>query len=174
MVHDHGFGDDAPGVAGEVFEQAEFEGLDVDPLRSPVDLSREQVDREVSDRDGGRFRGGGGAAQQRLDPGEQFREGKRFDQVVVTAVLESLDPVLDRIAGAEHDHRQGGARGAQFLDHGEAVHLRQHDVDDRQVAVFMARLEEAVRPVGGVDRGVSGLGQPFQDEFRGTGIILNQ
>ena len=46
---------------------------------------------------------GAGAADERLQPGEEFGEGKGLGEVIVAAALQALDPVVERAFGAENE-----------------------------------------------------------------------
>ncbi len=41
------------------------------------------------------------AANQSSDAGEQFRQAKRLDQIVVSSLIEAIDPVRQRVAGRQ-------------------------------------------------------------------------
>ena len=45
------------------------------------------------------------APAQRLQARDQFKEGKRFAEVIVGTVAQAFDAVFDALAGGEHDHR---------------------------------------------------------------------
>jgi hypothetical protein len=100
VLHDHASGHHPPGVAHEVLEKGELEGLEVDPFPLPEDLPGEEVHFQVSHGKARGFRRSGGPAEKGLDPGEKFGEGERLGQVVVAPLAESPDPVLNRSPGA--------------------------------------------------------------------------
>src|SRR4051794_4866239 len=58
------------------------------------------------------------------------RSGKVRVAVVVGAAVEPRDPVLDRVARGQHEHRRPDAIGAQRPDSGKPVDAGQHDVED--------------------------------------------
>ncbi len=47
-----------------------------------------------------------GTTQYRFDPRGQFRQGKRLEQVVVSTGAETLQTVVQLIAGGQHDDRR--------------------------------------------------------------------
>src|ERR1700730_11182966 len=67
------------------------------------------------------------AAHDRPDPGQQFAEVERLDQVVVGAHLQPLDPVLDLILRRQDDDA-GVLVAADGFGDGAAVELRHHYV----------------------------------------------
>ena len=91
-----------------------------------------RVEPEVADLELGRPLGRRPAGE-RPQPREQLAEGERLDEVVVGARVETLDPVLDRVARGQHQHRRPDAAGAQLAAGGEAVDPRQHHVEDDRV-----------------------------------------
>ena len=72
-------------------------------------------------------------AQQRTDAGQQLVGLEGLGQIVVRAAVQALDPVGYVAAGRQHQHRHGMAPGAQPSQQGEAVHPRQHGVQQDQV-----------------------------------------
>jgi hypothetical protein len=81
-----------------------------------VALRADQVELQVAQAQlRGRLRTGRRtAAQQRAHTGQQLREGKGLDEVVVGALLQPAHAVLDLVARREHQHRRvaAGARSA--------------------------------------------------------------
>ena len=71
--------------------------------------------------------------------------------VVDGAQVQALLLVRDRVHGGHEDHRQvaRGGIGTQALEHGIAVHLRHHDVEQHEVGPGLAR-----RDPQGADPGV--------------------
>jgi hypothetical protein len=64
-----------------------------------------------------------GAAQHRLDAGQQLVDLERLDEVVVGAALEAEHALVELAAGREHDDRGDRAEAAQLAAHGEAVEV---------------------------------------------------
>ncbi|MPN33390.1 hypothetical protein SDC9_180877 [bioreactor metagenome] len=69
------------------------------------------------------------AAEQSLNPRDQFGKGEGLDQVIVGAGLQAVDPVFHLAQRGEHQDRclLPGPQGCQ---QGESVHARQHGVED--------------------------------------------
>jgi len=78
-----------------------------------------------------------GTPQHGFDTRGQFRQGKRFEQIIVGAGLEALQPVIQLVASGEHDHRCVAAGVfTQAFAQGVAIDARQHDVEHDQVVVL--------------------------------------
>ena len=89
------------------------------------------------------------ATQQRPHPRQQFIGAERFHEVIVRAGVEAGDAVLDLPLGREHEDRFGVAEPAQFGAQREAVELREHDVEEQEVGLFLERAVQALDAVGG-------------------------
>ena len=66
------------------------------------------------------------AAQQRADARQQLDEGEGLDQVIVGALLQAFDAIVERAAGAEDQDRRADFAVADLLQHLQAVHIGQH------------------------------------------------
>ena len=88
-----------------------------------------------------------GAADQRAHARLQLGELERLGEVVVGAEVQARDPVLDRIAHGEDQHRHAGAARAQALQHLEAVHLGQSQVEQHQVELVRGEARSASWPL---------------------------
>ena len=87
-----------------------------------------------ADLEHGPLEGGAGAAPQHgPQPGHQLLHRERLDQVVVAAPGQPRDPVGDAVARGEEHHRHHRARTAQPVQHAEAVHAGQHQVEHHDV-----------------------------------------
>ena len=71
-----------------------------------------------------------GSAEQRLDAREELAQGEGLGDVVVGARSEALEHVVLRALGREHEDRLSGKSLADVAAGLEAVHPRQHDVED--------------------------------------------
>ncbi len=96
--------------------------------------------------------GGGGAGvspQQRAHPRQQLRKGERLDQVVVGPVVEAGHPILERVAGGEHEHPGTGLDvmiGPDLAAHLPAVDARHGHVQAHQVVLVDGQLLERLGP----------------------------
>ncbi|EGE60812.1 peptidase [Rhizobium etli CNPAF512] len=104
-------------------------------------LQRRAVDRRLRGfgvephRPADDFRGGmpGGAADQRPDARQHFLDMKRLGDVIVGAGVDAGNLVAPAVARRQDQNRHGAAGAAPFLQHGDAVHLRQADIEDNGV-----------------------------------------
>ena len=112
---------------------------------------REPVELEVADAVDGLLRRALGAApRQRLDPRQQLGKGVGLGQIVVAAGAQALDAVVDLAERGQDQDRGLDLLGAQGGDQRQAVHLRQHAVDDGDVIAALVRQVVAADAVGGV------------------------
>ncbi len=82
---------------------------------------------------------------------------KRFCHVIVSACIEALNLVTPAVARSQHQHGHRAASATPCLKDGNAIHLRQTDVqNDRivgfrfaQIVAFLA-VESAVDDIAGV------------------------
>ena len=82
---------------------------------------------------------------------------KRFGHIIVSACIETLNLVAPAVARSQHEHGHRAAGATPRLEDGNAIHLRQTDVqNDRivrfrfaQIVAFLA-IERAVDDVPGV------------------------
>jgi len=90
------------------------------------------------------------APEQRPHPGKQFIGAERFDQVIVRAGVESADAIVNLPLRREHQHGHVVGEAAQFRTEREAVQLRQHDVQQHEIGLFLERaLESGLAITGG-------------------------
>ncbi len=89
------------------------------------------------------------AAQQRAHAGEHFLEMKGLGDIIVGAGVEALYLVAPAVARGEHQHRHGAAGAAPGLQHRNAVHFRQADVEDDGVIGLAVAEEMALFAVEG-------------------------
>jgi hypothetical protein len=173
VFEDEGFGYGAAGVAHEVFEELELAGLEFDFFAGAVDGAVDEVEFEVGDLEGGGFCFAVGAADEGLDASEEFTKGERFDEVIITAGLESADAVIDGAFGAEEEDRGADVLGAELADEGDAVEFREHDIDDGGVVGGGGGEVEGVFAVGGMIDGEASLAQAIYDEGGDLRVIFH-
>ncbi len=127
------------------------------------------------DRAAGQFGLGvaGGAAQQRADPGQDFLEMKRLGDIVVGAGVETLHLVAPAVARGEDQHRHGAPVAAPGLQHRNAVHLRQADIEhDRVIGLAVAEKVPLLAVERAIDH-VAGVGQRRRELAIEIGIVFN-
>src|SRR5262245_22816372 len=76
-----------------------------------------------------------GAPQQRPNSREEFLEIKRFAEVVISAAIQTGNPVIDAVPCSQHQHRLLNALRAQLLTYSETVLQRDHYVENEEVIV---------------------------------------
>src|SRR6266550_2181155 len=134
-VQDHRTGKDLAGVADEQLEQQELGTGELEAPTAPEGLVARGAKGEVREAEafGGRPTVAHRPAQQRLQPGKQLDEREGFDDVVVGAGVEALDPVAHGLAGGEHEDGGVVARPPKAPADLEAVGRRHHQVEDDDV-----------------------------------------
>ena len=115
----------------------------------------------------------GGAAQQRADPRQHLLEMKRLCDIVVGAGIEALHLVAPAVARGQDQDRHGALVAAPGLQHRDAVHLRQADVEhDGVVGLAVAEKMPLLAVERAIDHisGVAQRGGELAIEIR---IVLN-
>ena len=155
-------------------EQREFTRPQVERLRAALHLARQQVEREIADRQPRRLGGTGGAPDQRLDAREQLGKGERLGQVIVAAGLQAPNAIVHRPPGAEDQDRRRDAARAQRVDERQPVHARQHDVHDGDVERCRQRPLETGPAVRRHLDDKPGFAQPLLNEPRNGRIVFDE
>ena len=115
----------------------------------------------------------GGAAHLGADARQQLLHVERLGDVVVGAGVHAGDLVAPAVAGGEDDDRHLALGAAPLLEHADAVHLRQADVEDDDVVGLGLAEEVALLAVeGGID-GVARVGQRRDQLAIEIAIILD-
>ena len=113
------------------------------------------------------------AAQQRADARQHLLEVERLGHIVVGAGVEALHLVAPAVARGEHQHRHGAAGAAPGLEHRDAVHLGQADVeDDRVIGLGLAEVVAFLAVEGAVDH-IAGVGQRGRELAVEIGVVLD-
>ena len=86
------------------------------------------------------------AADQRAHARLELGQVERLGHVVVGAEVEALDPLLERVARGEDQHRHARAPVAQAPQHRQAVELGQRDVEHHQVVAACRERRLAASP----------------------------
>src|SRR5690606_24943335 len=155
-------------------QHAELLRREVEPAALVERLHPRGVQPQPADLQHGRA-GGGVPAQQGAHPGQQLGEGERFDQVVVCALVQAADPVVQPVAGGDHDDPHGVAvvgppYGAAQV---EAVAAGQVEVEQHQVVgVDLEFLLGLGRVEGDVDR-VARAHQPYPQRIDQILFVLD-
>ena len=68
-----------------------------------------------------------------MDPGQKFREGKGFYDVIVGAAFQANHFIGQFSQGGQEDHRSEISFGPDFFEKGNSVHARHHSVQEDQI-----------------------------------------
>ena len=161
VFYDHGAAQRPSLVAHHVFEDAEFLGGQIDGLARARNFAADAIERQVGHLQA--FGRGLAAAQQRAYAGQQFHEGERLHQVIVGALFEPAHAIVERSTRAQNQHGRSGFTAADAFEHLQAVHIRQHNIQDHQVVVGGMHELDGGHPVrGSVHRVAGALQAPAQ------------
>src|ERR1017187_6355176 len=133
VLHDHGAAEGAALIAHHVFEDAEFLGGEVDGFGAADHLAANAVEGELGHLQA--FGGGLAAAQQSADAGQELDEGEGLDQIIVGALFQALDAILEGAAGAQDQYRRPGFAVADLFQNLQTVHVGEHAVQNHQVVI---------------------------------------
>lgn len=164
-------GDDLILVLDHELGHGVFAGGDFDGLAFERNCFGGGVDGDVSD---GKFGAAFAsvAADDGADAGNELGEVEGFGEVVVGAVVESLDLVADRVECGEHE--DGGLLfGAEFLEDFPAIHDGHEDIEDDEVVVPVEGLVETFLPVGRRVGGEGFFAQGFNDDLAEVVLVFN-
>src|SRR3954464_7379559 len=115
----------------------------------------------------------GRTTQQGADAREDLLEMERLRDIVVGAGVEALDLVAPAIACGQDENRHGPAGPTPGLEHRDAVHLGQADIeDDRVIGLAFAEKVPLLTVKGAVDH-VARVGQRGRELPVKVGIILD-
>ena len=134
-VQDLRLGQHSLRVAHHEPQQLELGRGQRDRLTAARDFVAVLVEGQIADHDLGaaRLAGHTGAPQQCAQPQHHLFEAERLGHVVVAARGQPRDPVLDRILRRQQQQRQMRDPLAQFAQHVQAAHVRQHHVEHHDV-----------------------------------------
>ena len=110
---------------------------------------------------------GHAATRERPRPRRQFRELKRFDEVIVGTGIEPAHAIAYAVERGKQKHRQPRVTRAQALEHFKTGKLGQADVEDQQVELMAAKssvgFAAVLGPVDSVARLTEGALQPVRE-----------
>src|SRR5882724_7592447 len=169
--------------AGALHEQAQEAELgrgERDLLAADAQLVAGDVELDAPHREVGLAVRRGGLRllppQDRLHPQDHLARAERLADVVVGPQLQADDAVDLLAAGGQHDDGHPGGRAVPLQQTGElqAVHPRQHEVEQDEVRRLAAdRLQAAVPPAGGLD-GETLLLQVVLQDLGDVGLIFDE
>ena len=109
-----------------------------------------------------------------MDARDQLVLVERLGQIVVGAVAEAFDLVLDARHAGEDEDRRLDLGDAQRPQHFIAGHVRQVQIEkDYVVIVEFSEIDSLFAKVGDVDVEILGLKHQF-DALRGRAVVLDQ
>ena len=97
---------------------------------------------------------------QGAQPGLEFLQREGFDHVIVGAVREAAQDVVERVARGEHQHGHAVARVAQRAAQVQAIELRQAQVEDDRVESTLSCARQSPRAVAAM---VDFVPAPFEE-----------
>jgi len=134
LVEDHGARDDAASVAAQIFEEDELLLGELKDLAGTRGFAAQEIEFKILHAEAGCVVGGGAVALEQISQaGEQLGERERLGEIVVSALLEAADAIVDGAARGEDENRRTDAELAQPEDEGDAILVRQAEVDDEDV-----------------------------------------
>ena len=114
------------------------------------------------------------AAQQGGQAGEQFLHLERLGQVIVGARIDALDPLQPGAAGGQHQDRHDAGLLPQAPHHGQAVELRQAEIEHNGIVILGRGAKPALLAVPGDVHHIAGLGQGARDIPGDGRLILDE
>src|SRR5579859_374379 len=97
ILQQHRTGHHLARMLDQIFKKLVFLRLELDPLTGARNGALDPVDGEIAHRHRDGRVGYGRPARERVDPGDQLGRGERLDQIVVSAGLQALHPIIDAI-----------------------------------------------------------------------------
>ncbi|MNG94414.1 hypothetical protein D3C79_534250 [compost metagenome] len=102
-------------------------------------------------------------ADQRLQARRDFRQGKRFAQVIISAALQAADALFQRIARGKDQHRHVMAGLAPLAQQIQPIQARQAEIEDHRIVRRAFQRIFTDQPVGKPVQIKTELGQPGLD-----------
>jgi len=105
------------------------------------------------------------APGQRAHAGQQFLEGKRLRQTVVSTEIQPLNTVRHPGPGGQNEQVCRAAFASEPLQDGQPIHAGQHQIEINHVVVIVLGVPEAFLPIPCDIDGVARLAQPLATAF---------
>jgi hypothetical protein len=158
-------------VTQEVLQHIELQRRQLDGAIAAADLVRSDVHDKVGAVEDLATRGLAPAKKCAHSRKELVvREG--FDEIVVSAGVQSIDAVGYGVAGGEHQDRHVGSRAQAPADF-DAIEAGQHDVKDDEIRRPIARGDERAGTVGRDLHGVSFICQRPPERRSEAGVVVH-
>jgi hypothetical protein len=163
VLDDHGAGEHAARMGGEVFEERVLLRGELDGFAGALHIVREAVHLEIADTQDTRT-AHGPAAQQCFHADEQFGEGEWLGEVVIGASLEVLHLFFCGITGCQDENRNLLVLTPDPAQDFGAAQDRQHEIENDEVVVIGVGQGPTGLAVGGyVDRIALRLQRPLDE-----------
>ncbi len=133
ILQQHGARDNLPGVAHQIFEQAEFARLQFNGRAAALGGAGEEIELQIAHRHLGLHRARIAPADQRIEPCQELGEGIGLGKVIIAARAQPLDAVIDVGQRGKEEHRGHVAFPAHPRNEAQSVEPGQHAIDDRHV-----------------------------------------
>src|SRR5712692_673286 len=173
MLHDHGLGQNSPGVPHEVRQQGKFLRLELNSLTGAKNITGQKIQREVFHHELGRFGSLACPANQCIDARQELRKGEWLGQVVVTARLKSFDAIIHGSLRAQNKHGRLNFLLSHLLDHAQSIELGKHHVHNGCVVGLGKSELEPVRAIIGMIHNKPRLSQPLHHERGNLSVIFH-
>ena len=161
----------AGGTLQHVFQNAEFLGGKVDRFGAADDLAANAVQCEFGHLQ--TLGGGLAATQQCAYTRQKFDESEGLYQVVVGALFQAFDAIVQGAARAEDEHRGTNFAIADFFEDLQAVHIGQHAVQNHQIIIGSVNtLKCGASRKGGIHR-ISGAFEAPAEEVSDALLVLD-
>jgi hypothetical protein len=170
---DLGARDDAASIAHEVLEERVLLGREHDVASAASRRMTLRVHDEIGNRELVR-EDVAASPDECAEAREELAEVEGLREVVVGSGIETLDLVVDGVAGREHEHGGVAASAADLTADVDTVANGEDDVQDDGVVVVDGREKDCLAAVGGVVDGVRCLTQSARDRFAQLTIILGE
>ena len=143
LLHDPLAGQYLLGMLQKQMQQRVFLVGQLNGCAAHTDRAGHIVQHDLTEMQGGRSRRGGGrprAAQHGPHAGDKFHDAERLAEVVVRAVVQTLDDINFAGLGCDHNDRQvcAGGVGAQLVQDLVAVLIGQHHIQNDQLGPGLA------------------------------------
>src|SRR5271157_357543 len=134
VVQDHRTSNNPACVAAKILQQRELLGGELEHVIAPARFAPYQVKLEIRSFKPHRFRlRSRRSTQQVSQPCEQFSNSEWLRQIVIAAVLETLDALIDRAPGRQNQDWSGTALSAATRDQIKSISVRQGQINDERI-----------------------------------------
>src|SRR5690606_17158416 len=112
------------------------------------------------------------APVQRIEPGGELDERERFGKIVIGAVLQAADTMIDIAECTQHQYRGLLSALAQTGKHLDAIEFGHHAVEHNHIERLLGAAESAAA-IGCAFDGMTFAGEPLSEELAHFRIVLD-